>query len=63
MLSNSSSQRSGANQIILNGVAKEKGFMAITPWRTLRNAWKSEYIADYIKVQTADSYRLLFWSK
>ena len=45
MFSNSSPQSSGANQIMLNNVAKEKGYIVIIRWKTLRNARKSEYIA------------------
>ena len=32
--------------MILNCVAKKKGYITVIRWKTLRNARKSEYVAD-----------------
>ena len=38
---------------MLNNVAKEKGYIVIIRWKTLRNARKSEYIAySYLGVSS-----------
>ena len=62
MLSNSSSQRSSANQVILNGVAKEKGFMQSLHGEHCEMHENPNILQTILKfrLQTADSYRLLF---